>query len=117
MSRRLFVYGSLKRGFVHHERLARAEWLREASTAPGHGLIVQGVYPALVVVRGATSIVHGELYRVGDALLAELDEFEDVPRLYVRRAVVLDDGSAAESYFAARAADHPVIADGVWRRR
>lgn len=111
----LFVYGSLKRGFLHHDRLAGAEWVREATTAPGHRLVVYGSYPALVA--GGQGVVHGELWRVGAELLAELDRFEDVPQLYVRRALPLEDGSEAQSYFAARGGDYPPVPGGVWSGR
>jgi gamma-glutamylcyclotransferase (GGCT)/AIG2-like uncharacterized protein YtfP len=110
---RLFVYGSLKRGHVHHARLSGARWLGEARTEAGHGLVVYGAYPALV--SGGDGVVQGELWEVGDALLAELDVFEDVPRLYVRRSVRLDDGSEAESYFAARDGEFAPVPGGVWQ--
>jgi gamma-glutamylaminecyclotransferase len=111
----LFVYGSLKRGYAHHDRLARAQWLRDASTAPGYRLIVYGSYPALVC--GGESVVRGELWNVDAALLAELDLFEDVPNLYLRRSVELDDGSSAQSYFAAREGNFVPIAGGLWLER
>jgi gamma-glutamylcyclotransferase (GGCT)/AIG2-like uncharacterized protein YtfP len=111
---RLFVYGSLKRGFMHHARLSGARWLGEARTEAGHRLVVYGAYPALVV--GGDGAVHGELWGVGDVLLAELDAFEDVPRLYVRRGVRLDDGSEAESYFAARDGEFGPVPGGVWQK-
>jgi gamma-glutamylcyclotransferase (GGCT)/AIG2-like uncharacterized protein YtfP len=108
----LFVYGSLKRGFSHHDRLAGAEFVREATTARGHRLVVYGAYPALVRCRDG--VVCGELWLVGAALLAELDRFEDVPHLYVRRGVALEDGSEAQSYFAARSGEYPPVPGGVW---
>jgi gamma-glutamylaminecyclotransferase len=111
----LFVYGSLKRGYAHHDRLARAGWLRAARTAPGYRLIVYGSYPALVC--GGESVVRGELWAVDAALLAELDLFEDVPNLYLRRSVQLDDGSSALSYFAARDGNFDPVPGGCWQER
>lgn len=110
---RIFVYGSLKRGFVHHAELAGAELLGDARTEPGYALVRQGDYPALV--EAPSGIVYGELYAVSDALLAHLDAFEGVPSLYRRSAVRLWRAPPAESYFAARPGAHARIAGGVWR--
>ncbi len=99
---RLFVYGSLRRGRSNHERLKQAQFLGAASTAAGRYQVVPlGRYPALIETAGAGPSVSGELYEVGAALLAELDEFEGVPTLYCRRPIALSDGSHAEAYFKA----------------
>jgi gamma-glutamylcyclotransferase (GGCT)/AIG2-like uncharacterized protein YtfP len=95
---RLFVYGSLKRGLVHHDQLAAAVFESEAETAPGYALYVVGDYPALVLDGGAGH-VQGEVYQVGEELLAALDVFEDCPRLYQRVCVRLADGREALAYF------------------
>lgn len=94
----LFVYGSLKRGFRNHSVLEGAELVREASTEAGYRLVCYGEYPALAQERGSDERVFGELYRVDAADLPRLDEFEDVPRLYQRAEVILDDGCRAQSY-------------------
>lgn len=112
---RVFVYGSLKRGFRHHDQLAGARFVREARTAPHYALVVDGDYPALVE-GGATSVA-GEVFDVSAAHLAELDGFEEVPDLYVRAEIELDDGERVLAYLlpAGRARDVRVIASGVWR--
>jgi gamma-glutamylcyclotransferase (GGCT)/AIG2-like uncharacterized protein YtfP len=111
---RLFVYGSLKRGFRHHDLLGGASFEGDARTAPDFSLVLQGEYPALV--RGGTECVHGEIYRVTDELLTELDRFEGCPDLYLREQIQLDDGTSALSYVispnGARAL--PTIAEGRW---
>lgn len=111
---RLFVYGSLKRGFRHHGMLGGAPFERSARTAKGFRLVCQGEYPALV--SGGTGSVQGELYSVTAALLVELDRFEGCPELYRREKVPLEDGSSALSYVIVpeRARELPVIADGRW---
>lgn len=73
---RLFVYGSLKRGALHHAELEGAPFLGEARTPPGYALELVGQYWALVERPGEESSVPGELYEVTEELLARLDEFE-----------------------------------------
>ncbi len=114
---RLFVYGSLKRGFRHHEQLRGAECLGEARTAHGWSLRLQGEYPALV--REGAGVVHGEVYSASARLLERLDAFEDVPHLYQRVEVDLSDGSRAQAYAMSHEAvrDAPVVAGGCWIER
>lgn len=112
----LFVYGSLKRGFLHHDLLGASPFVRIANTAPGYRLLLLGEYPALAFDADATGSVEGELYRVSDALLLELDRFEGCPELYRREAIGLDDGSTALSYVIspARARGVPRVAGTSW---
>jgi gamma-glutamylaminecyclotransferase len=96
VTHRLFVYGSLKRGFAHHDQLRGASLEGEMRTEAGYRLVRQGRYPALV--EGGTTCVSGEVYRVSPELLERLDAFEGCPELYQRRRVTLADGSEAEAY-------------------
>lgn len=73
-----------------------ARFVAEAETIDGHVLVAQGDYPALGRGEGR---VRGELFLVSDALLAELDLFEDCPRLYRRAEITLSDGSRALAYW------------------
>ena len=113
-SPRLFVYGSLKRGFRHHGVLAGALFEGPARTASGFFLALQGEYPALV--HGGEESVEGELFTVTPELLLELDRFEGCPDLYQREVVLLDDGTSAQSYLITRAQaqDLPKIPEGRW---
>lgn len=78
-SDRLFVYGTLMRGFDHP--MARllalhADFLGQASCR-GRLVLVKH-YPGLLLSDALTDLVHGELYRLraGDELLRELDMYE-----------------------------------------
>lgn len=73
---RLFVYGSLKRGGLHHVELADSRFVAETGTAPGYAVVQQGAYLALVEAPGSASTVRGELFEVPVAKLPALDEFE-----------------------------------------
>ena len=108
-SDRLFVYGTLMRGYVHPMAKllsANADFLGEAHCR-GKLYIVKH-YPGLVLSDDADDIVHGELYRLRDpeALLREFDMYEACgegfpePTQYVRQmfSVTLANGSASEAW-------------------
>jgi gamma-glutamylcyclotransferase (GGCT)/AIG2-like uncharacterized protein YtfP len=92
---RLFVYGSLKRGYRHHAELQGARFVAVARTSAAYRLLDFGSYPGLA--RG-TRAVEGELFEVDDAVLERLDEFEGSD--YLRRRIELSDGSTVEAYLA-----------------
>ena len=115
---RLFVYGTLLSGLPNHGWLRGAPLLGAATTADAWRLVDMGGYPALVDAAGATPVA-GELYAGDDALLAHLDVLEDVPDLYRRASIRLNDGMEAVAYVlvAGRAPAHaPVIDHGDYRR-
>ena len=106
---RLFVYGTLMRGFDHPmARLlaANADFLGSA-TCGGRLFLVKN-YPGLLLSESASDIVHGELFRlrVPDELLREFDMYEACgegfrpPTEYVRQMlqVTFADGSASEAW-------------------
>jgi gamma-glutamylcyclotransferase (GGCT)/AIG2-like uncharacterized protein YtfP len=108
-SDRLFVYGTLMRGYVHPMAKllsANADFLGEASCR-GRLYMVKH-YPGLVLSDEVYEIVHGELYRLREpqALLREFDMYEACgegfpePTQYVRQmfSVTLADGSASEAW-------------------
>ena len=95
----LFVYGTLKRGQRNHRRIADQQFLGEAVTALRYCLVDLGAYPGLV--REATSglAVHGELFAVSACGLAELDDFEGVPELFVRELIEVDGYREVWAYY------------------
>jgi gamma-glutamylcyclotransferase (GGCT)/AIG2-like uncharacterized protein YtfP len=100
---RVFVYGTLMRGFNHamSKRLsAAADYLGDA-TCRGR-LYMIAHYPGLLLSDDAHDIVHGEVFRLRDpALLAALDDYEgcgpdDVrPTAYVRQVVPVTSAEGA----------------------
>lgn len=86
---RVFVYGTLKRGFCRHRALSTQNFLGAATTVPSYRLFDLGSYPGLVQDNDGASI-KGELYEVDDLCLAELDAIEGVDQgLYGRESVEL----------------------------
>ena len=108
-SDRLFVYGTLMRGFDHPmARLlsANADFLGEA-TCRGRLYLVRH-YPGLVLSDDSADVVHGELFRLRarDELLREFDMYEACgegfaePTEYIRQmlTVTLDNGEARKAW-------------------
>ena len=108
-SDRLFVYGTLMRGFDHPmARLlsANADFLGPA-TCRGRLYLVKH-YPGLLLSDDPADLVFGELYRPRqrDAMLREFDMYEACgegfaqPTEYLRKTlqVALEDGAASEAW-------------------
>jgi gamma-glutamylcyclotransferase (GGCT)/AIG2-like uncharacterized protein YtfP len=126
ISDRLFVYGTLMRGFDHPmaKLLSKsADFIGEAK-CKGRLYRVKH-YPGLVLSDDASDVVFGELYRLRapDDLLGEFDMYEACgegfaePTQYVRQmlAVTLADGTASEAWtyvYNWPVADLPRIASG-----
>jgi gamma-glutamylaminecyclotransferase len=97
---RVFVYGTLKRGFPNHATLADALFVGQARTVEAYPLVVQGPWfsPALLPEAGSGLRVSGELWDVDDAKFSELDELESLnrPTGYVRELIMVEhpDGAA-----------------------
>ena len=108
-SDRLFVYGTLMRGFDH----PMATLLRQAADFVGEArcrgrLYLVRHYPGLVLSDDADDVVFGEVYRLRQPkeLLREFDMYEACgegfaePTQYVRRMLplTLDGGAASEAW-------------------
>jgi gamma-glutamylcyclotransferase (GGCT)/AIG2-like uncharacterized protein YtfP len=106
---RLFVYGTLMRGFDHPmaKLLTRSADFLGAARCRGALYLIKH-YPGLVLSDDPADIVFGELYRLRarDALLREFDMYEACgegfpePTEYVRRMleVTLEDGTKSEAW-------------------
>jgi gamma-glutamylcyclotransferase (GGCT)/AIG2-like uncharacterized protein YtfP len=107
-SDRLFVYGTLMRGFDRPmaQLLSRSADFLGAARCRGRLYLVKH-YPGLVLSDAAEDVVFGELYRLRQPLelLREFDMYEACgegfaePTEYLRRmlAVTLEDGAASEA--------------------
>jgi gamma-glutamylcyclotransferase (GGCT)/AIG2-like uncharacterized protein YtfP len=111
----LFVYGTLLSGETHHHMLDGTQRLGPARTLPVHTLYDLGEYPAMVA--GGTTAIAGELYVVGEVILAILDDFEGAPTLFHRARIQLEDGRSATTYLWTGAPQGTVIESGDYRLR
>jgi gamma-glutamylaminecyclotransferase len=83
----LFVYGSLKRGFSNHHRLAHTKFIGEAVTLSTYAMWGYG-FPIVAKRRAPRGHkVNGELYQVDAATLRSCDQLEGHPHWYIRRKV------------------------------
>lgn len=86
---RVFVYGTLKRGFSLHHHLAPFVFLGTAETATRYRLYALGWYPGMVEVEDGHAI-KGEVWDVDADGMQLLDKIEEVESgLYERRRVEL----------------------------
>jgi gamma-glutamylcyclotransferase (GGCT)/AIG2-like uncharacterized protein YtfP len=86
--RLIFVYGTLKRGGSNHRYLAGQKYVGDARTSPGFRLVELDGYPGMVSVPDDDEGVTGEVWRVDDKTLAQLDAFEGVDEGLYRRGRV-----------------------------
>lgn len=82
MTTKVFVYGSLKRGYWNNSLLSTAKFIGEAFTIDGSYTMYDGGFP--YVVLGGDDDVSGEVWEVDDDTLRNLDRLEGVPDHYVR---------------------------------
>lgn len=130
-TRHVFVYGTLRRGGSNDiTRLTPAPRFVGRAQVAGR-MFDLGVYPGLILGKDKGqgeegTPVHGEVYAIGPALEAVLDEIEEVfPQAtgeYAKREMdVLVDGIAVQCIVyeinPVRTAGRPVIAGGDWFQR
>lgn len=84
----LWVYGSLKKGFCRNEVLLKERHLGTAFTVPYYQLHNLGSYPGLIA--GGNNIF-GELYEVSEDCIEKIDKIEDVPNLFQRKDIFLEN--------------------------
>jgi gamma-glutamylcyclotransferase (GGCT)/AIG2-like uncharacterized protein YtfP len=88
--KRVFVYGTLKRGGSNHHHLNGQKFLGEARTAPGFRLYDLGGFPGMIARRDDREGVFGEVWAVAADALARLDELEGLAEgVYTREPVPL----------------------------
>lgn len=109
----VFVYGTLLRGELNHHLLAAGELVGAHRTESAYTLFQLGGYPG--VVRGGSTSIAGEVYRVDQCTLGLLDRLEAYPRLYDRIAIQTPYGRAWAYVYRGSVAGRPVIQSGDWR--
>jgi gamma-glutamylcyclotransferase (GGCT)/AIG2-like uncharacterized protein YtfP len=92
----VFAYGSLRKGESDHGALEAAEFVGNAHTVSNYRLVDLGVYPAMIEFKGFR--VFGEVYAVTRDIRRHLDVLKEVPVLFQRVTIGLEDGRTAEAY-------------------
>lgn len=90
---KVFVYGTLKRGFHNHRLLAGTKYI---GTDFIRGTLINFGLPGVIAGERA---VEGEIYEVDDATLARLDLLEGHPNFYERKTTVTINASERVSYY------------------
>lgn len=115
-SHRVFVYGTLKRGFPNHPYMSGATFIGEARTRDAYPLVVGGTWftPYLIPERGSGHPVKGELWEVPEAMMPALDELESthLPNGYRRELIpieTLGDGASVEAWAYFRKREHIAV--------
>ena len=100
---KLFIYGTLKRGYSRHFALQIQKFLGEVRSQPRYRMYNAGTYPALARDDEDGLAIEGELWEVDDECLRRLDEIEGLgDKLFCRAAVELAvpfEGEYVEAYF------------------
>jgi gamma-glutamylaminecyclotransferase len=114
----VFVYGTLKRGFPNHvSELANADYMGRVRTLTAYPLVIGGKWfsPNLIDEPDTGQRVFGELFRVGDEVLALLDRMEGTHILngYRRITVVVEILTTGDTLDAWTYAKDRKLIDGI----
>lgn len=86
----VFIYGSLKRDYHNHYLLENSEFIGEVSTKSRYPMVnVEEYFPYLINKSGVGHNVKGELYKVDEYTLAQLDILEGYPDFYTREYITV----------------------------
>jgi gamma-glutamylcyclotransferase (GGCT)/AIG2-like uncharacterized protein YtfP/predicted glutamine amidotransferase len=99
---RVFVYGTLKKGFGNHRLLSNSRFLGNATTVSKWLMIGEDMpFPYLLEQDWKKGkYIKGELYEVDEATLARLDRLEGVPSHYKREDLYVQIEGSKMSYKA-----------------
>ena len=94
----LFVYGTLKQGFIRNSALEKQRYLGIACSQQKYGMYAFGSFPVLVDQEladkwkiEANSKIYGELYEVDNHCMSTIDKIEGVEfGLFKRGTIELD---------------------------
>jgi gamma-glutamylcyclotransferase (GGCT)/AIG2-like uncharacterized protein YtfP len=111
---KVFVYGTLKRGYQAHDLMEGAQFLGAAQTDSSCHLFYVG-HPAMIQSTPDGGVV-GELYEVPDEILPRLHDYECVDSgLFRFGEIDLEDGSKANAYLYTGGHRGRKIEGGEWK--
>ncbi|MFM9940337.1 MAG: gamma-glutamylcyclotransferase [Hyphomicrobiaceae bacterium] len=103
MPHRVFVYGTLKRGFPNHGLMRAATFIDTALTVERYPMILQGrgYSPVMMPEPGNGHRIVGEVWEVDDAQLVVLDDLESthLPTGYIRETIAVETPAGTISAF------------------
>lgn len=81
------MYGTLKKGFHNHYLIEDSEFLGVFNTYKKMSLYKYKNFDFPYLTEEENEFVSGEIYVVNEKLLTELDIFEEVPTLFIRKKI------------------------------
>lgn len=114
MRQLIFVYGTLRKGESNHHFLESSEYLGIFETEPNYQLFNIGSYPG--VIAGNCKVL-GEIYRIDNSLLNQLDLYENVPTEYMRESIQTPYGTAWIYIYQDASKLDEAITSGNWHYR
>lgn len=113
MKHKVFVYGTLKKGYCNHYLLLGKT--PQKATAPNIQLHTGTDYPFAIRGQGT---VHGEVYEIDDEILRALDQLEQDHDDYYRELTLVlletQQEMMAWIYLSDQAVLYPRLENGVW---
>ena len=98
---KLFVYGTMKKGFSNHWRISEQSFINNVKTVNKYVMYSHASYqfPCMFDEIG-DAVIKGELYEVSIDVLSMIDKYEGVPLFYDKMIikVVDSDGKEYEAY-------------------
>jgi len=119
---KVFVYGTLLRGFGNHVLLHDATYLGEATTEPEFKMVSLGGFPG--VYPGGETAIKGEVYEITESTESRLDGLEGVNDLNPQRGLYRKEYIDLEGYgetliyiYNTSPTDYPhdMVESGSWR--
>ena len=121
MSKKVFVYGTLKSGKSNHDLLKGQKFLGRSAVLGQYKFVDLGPFPAVVMDPSCSpnspTMIVGEVYEIEDAALVALDILEGHPNFYSRKEIDTAFGKAWMYSFApdARVDKSWKTVDRCWR--
>lgn len=116
---KVFVYGTLKKGYHNHRVLgSNPKFCGKATTPPDYLLYDNGSYPCMIqATAGEGRAVEGEVYEVPDSQMVALDRLEGVPWLYERATIELPGHGPVIGYIYQRSVSQYLDCGSSWPRQ
>jgi len=109
---KVFVYGTLKKGFGNHFLLKDSQFIKVDKVS---GLMYNiGPFPGAVPAKGDNPL-HGEIYEIDETTLQRLDRLEGVPHLYRRETEKTSSGEEVFIYWFNGHTEGRPIFGGIWK--
>ena len=104
----LFIYGTLKKGFIRNECLHNCEFLGTFITTPEYDLRIAGSLP---YITEGKYYIEGEVYTLNEEDIYYIDRIEGHPSLYIRKRINMLNLDNVYTYFGNNITDRQSSAE------